>query len=203
MMRPTIFCVNASARRVRQICQLQRPMRDFISQCSRRSRYTSSYRPSSCNVTLFGPFDIAHRQLSAGNDSNGESSSSPGINIIESAAATAQWKRNNYRKIEDRFAQPQKEGNDPEKDENTTTTSSSSHDRWEMSSPEKLPEPESVDEYEDVQPMWKSMESRVTKRRSLTLEQSGGKSGRRNVRKSEEDLWLEAGVYDSDKSKKE
>jgi hypothetical protein len=43
--------------------------------------------------------------------------------------------------------------------------------------------------------MWKEMESRLTRRRSLTLEQRGGKSGRRNVRRRDEDVWLEAGVY--------
>ncbi len=63
--------------------------------------------------------------------------------------------------------------------------------------------PLAIDEYEDVQPMWKEMESRVTRRRSLTHEQRGGVSGRRNVRKSDEDMWLEAGVYDTNESKKE
>lgn len=42
------------------------------------------------------------------------------------------------------------------------------------------------------------MESRVTKRRSYTLQEKGGVSGRRNVRRSDEDVWLEAGVYDAD-----
>lgn len=55
-----------------------------------------------------------------------------------------------------------------------------------------------IDSYEDVQPMWKEMESRVTRRRSLTLDQRGGVSGRRNVRKSDEEFWLEAGVYGGD-----
>ena len=68
-------------------------------------------------------------------------------------------------------------------------------------------EPLQIDNYEDVQPMWKEMESRVTRRRSLTLEQRGGKTGRRNVRRSDEDVWLEAGVYgggsDGDDSRKE
>ena len=60
-------------------------------------------------------------------------------------------------------------------------------------------EPLNIDNYDDVQPMWKEMESRVTRRRSLTLEQRGGVSGRRNVRKSEEDYWAQAGVYDEKK----
>lgn len=47
------------------------------------------------------------------------------------------------------------------------------------------------------------MESRVTKRRALTeadLARKGVSSGRNNVRKSDEDLWLAAGVYDIDNS---
>ena len=53
---------------------------------------------------------------------------------------------------------------------------------------------------DDVQQMWRNMESRVTKRRPLTLEQRQGKTGRRNVKKTDEDAWLEAGLYDDEKS---
>ena len=100
--------------------------------------------------------------------------------IIDSAAATTQWKRNQYQKLEDKF-------ND--KPSSTDTQHS---------------EPLNIDNYEDVQPMWKEMESRVTRRRSLTLEQlkqRGGVSGRQNIRKSEEDYWEKAGVYDKDEKK--
>lgn len=54
---------------------------------------------------------------------------------------------------------------------------------------------------EDLQPMWKQMESRVKNRRSYRL--GGGrpgrenlKVGRRNVRQTEEDVWLQQGLYD-------
>ncbi|KAL7444056.1 hypothetical protein ACHAXM_009271, partial [Skeletonema potamos] len=101
--------------------------------------------------------------------------------IIDSTAATTQWKRNQYRKIEDKFNSDNDESN-----------------RILYTDTKKL-EPLNIDNYEDVQPMWKEMESRVTRRRSLTLEQlkqRGGVSGRRNIRKSEEDYWERAGVYD-------
>lgn len=49
---------------------------------------------------------------------------------------------------------------------------------------------------DDLQQMWRDMESRVLNRRSLTAAERGGRVGRRNVRKSDEDVWLEAGVYD-------
>ena len=47
----------------------------------------------------------------------------------------------------------------------------------------------------ELQPEWKSMESRVTNRRSLTKEETGGKTGRSNIRQTEEDVWLESGLY--------
>ena len=109
--------------------------------------------------------------------------------IIDSAAATTQWKRNQYRKIEDKF-------------NNNECNQPSSTDTQHL---EPL-EPLNIDSYEDVQPMWKQMESRVTKRRSLTLQQlkqRGGISGRQNIRKSEEDFWEKAGVYDKEETPKD
>ncbi|KAL7507504.1 hypothetical protein ACHAXN_004689 [Cyclotella atomus] len=97
--------------------------------------------------------------------------------ILDSTAATTQWKRNHYRKITEKF------------DTNTKDDTPNSNPKE---------EPLQIDNYEDVQPMWKQMESRVTRRRSLTEDQRGGVSGRRNVRRSDEDVWLEAGVYDVD-----
>jgi len=54
----------------------------------------------------------------------------------------------------------------------------------------------SVQDDEDLQPMWKDMESRVKNRRSRTLAENKGKIGRTNVRKTDEDVWLEQGLYD-------
>ena len=63
----------------------------------------------------------------------------------------------------------------------------------------KFQPPREITNDEDLQPMWKEMESRVTKRKTLTKEQAGGKIGRRNVRKTDEEAWLQAGLYhDSD-----
>lgn len=47
----------------------------------------------------------------------------------------------------------------------------------------------------ELQPEWKSMESRVTNRRTLTKEETGGKTGRSNIRQTEEDVWLASGLY--------
>lgn len=112
------------------------------------------------------PPDVTRRRLSAGSGINGDSSSS-GSGIVESAAATMQWKRDHYRKIEDKF-QHQTKDDSGGKGERS--------DASETSSSEQKPEPLRIDKYEDVQPMWKEMESRVTRRRSLTLQQRDRKS---------------------------
>ena len=117
------------------------------------------------------------------NNNQGSGVNGSADDIIDSAAATTQWKRNHYQKIEDKF--------------NNKTSSTTDTQNL---------EPLNIDDYEDVQPMWKAMESRVTQRRSLTLEQlkrRGGVSGRRNIRKSEEDYWVKAGVYDDKEEKKD
>ena len=56
-----------------------------------------------------------------------------------------------------------------------------------------------ISDDDDVQPQWIAMESRVTKRpRAMTLEEAkakGVKTGRSNIKKTEEDVWLSEGVY--------
>ena len=119
---------------------------------------------------------------------NGQSSTmsaSQSSDILESAAATTQWKRSQYQNIQDKFNKTNI-GDTPTNESSTQQTTN-----------QKQQEPLNITNYDDVQPMWKEMESRVTKRRSLTLQQRGGVSGRRNVRKSDEDVWLEAGVYNN------
>ena len=54
----------------------------------------------------------------------------------------------------------------------------------------------SIESDDDLQPMWKEMESRVLRRRSLTIEKAGGQVGRTNVRATDEESWLKAGMYD-------
>ena len=122
------------------------------------------------------------RQFSTDDGIDGKS----GKDSIESAKATTQWKRSHYRKIVDKFHQPQP---------TSPTTNNIDKSSSEIPNTHQL-EPLIIDNYENVQPMWKGMESRVTKRIALTVDQRGGVSGRRNVRKSDEDMWLESGMYD-------
>lgn len=58
-----------------------------------------------------------------------------------------------------------------------------------------------IESDEELQPMWKDMESRVTKRRPRTLADTGGKTGRSNIRKTDEEAWLRAGLYDEKEEK--
>ena len=121
---------------------------------------------------------------------NGEPPS--GKDVIQSAAATTQWKRTQYREVEEKFRPQMQEGSRADKMNSTSNSD-------EVSSTTSTDDvfPLHIENYEDVQPMWKEMESRVTRRKSLTLEQRGGVCGRRNVRKCDEDIWMQAGVYDS------
>lgn len=54
----------------------------------------------------------------------------------------------------------------------------------------------SIQNDSDLQPMWKEMESRVLRRRSVKIENAGGRVGRSNIRPTDEDSWLRAGMYD-------
>jgi len=62
----------------------------------------------------------------------------------------------------------------------------------------KFQEPKEINNDEDLQPMWKDMESRVTRRRTYTKQEAGGKVGRRNIRPTDEEAWLQAGLYSDD-----
>jgi len=62
----------------------------------------------------------------------------------------------------------------------------------------ELPEPLEINSDDEVQQMWKDMESRVTRRRTLTIADAkmmGKKVGRSNIRKTDEEAWLMAGLY--------
>ena len=95
------------------------------------------------------------------------------------------------------------DGNNDIKDSPTATDSVRSTE-WRKASLDQLERKfaaEGIDTFRliqsdtDLQPEWKSMESRVTNRRTLTKEETGGKTGRSNIRQTEEDVWLESGLY--------
>jgi hypothetical protein len=58
-----------------------------------------------------------------------------------------------------------------------------------------------IESDEDLQPMWSSLESRVKNRRPRTLNETGGKTGRANIKQTDEELWLQEGLYDEESKK--
>lgn len=62
-------------------------------------------------------------------------------------------------------------------------------------------EPEAIEKEEELQPMWKNMESRVRNRRPQTLADTKGKTGRQNIKKTDEEMWLQEGLYNDDEKK--
>ena len=114
---------------------------------------------------------VGRRQFASVNGAvNGSSGDDkgPSSDPAASLAASMQWRRSQIDKLESKFD----DKNDGDDDTPDITTD------------------------EELQPMWRDMESRVTRRRSLTAAERGpGKVGRRNVRKSDEDVWLASGLY--------
>ena len=53
-----------------------------------------------------------------------------------------------------------------------------------------------IESDDELQPMWKDMESRVLRRKSVPIENAKGRVGRSNVRPTDEESWLVAGLYD-------
>jgi len=113
---------------------------------------------------------------------------------VSAAAASAEWRKSQLNKIEEKFGLEKTAGPSSVNGSATNEATESTRPRAVVATEEPL----KIESDEDLQPMWKDMESRVTRRRPLTVEQRGGKVGRRNVRKSDEDMWLQAGLYDDD-----
>ena len=129
---------------------------------------------------------------SANGKVNGASSGDEGPSSL---AASIQWRRNQIDTLESKFTPAAGEGgdhNDTEVDDENGSRDNT---------------PDGITSDEELQPMWRDMESRVTRRRSLTaVERKAGEVGRRNIRKSDEDVWLEGGLYneaDGGEEKKE
>lgn len=55
---------------------------------------------------------------------------------------------------------------------------------------------EVVENEQDLQQMWRNMEGRVTRRRPRTVEETGGLTGRQNIKRTDEEFWLREGLYE-------
>lgn len=119
------------------------------------------------------PMSIYGRQLHSTilqNDKTNDESS-----VLDGLEANSRWRKGQLSKITDTFENAGKGGL------------------------AVRPVPMEINSDDEVQPMWKDMESRVTRRRAMTKAEAtakGKKIGRSNVRKTDEEAWLSAGLYD-------
>jgi hypothetical protein len=66
-----------------------------------------------------------------------------------------------------------------------------------------------IDSEEELQPQWKEMESRVTRRKPRSVQQTiDGRpvkrpTGRMNVRKTDEDVWAQEGMYEEQQEQRQ
>lgn len=125
------------------------------------------------------------RGLASQGDKN-ETTSKKESTVLDGLAATAKWKKGQLARLSDNLKATNEEDG---------LHSSSTHQRVGVD----VTVPNEIDSDEDVQPMWREMESRVVKRRSLTIEEAkikGKGTGRSNLRHTDEEAWLNAGLYD-------
>ena len=121
------------------------------------------------HLLLFRQIQCSSQRNSSSSDGKGSSSS-----LLDSLNSSSNWRKGQLNTITDKF----KAGTDPK------------------------PEPMKITSDDDVQQTWKDMESRVVRRRTMDLSEAkakGKKVGRRNVRKTDEEVWLDAGLYDEEK----
>jgi hypothetical protein len=120
---------------------------------------------------------------------NGEESKDvESSSVIDGLEASSAWKRGQLSKLSDKF-----EDKLP-----TMTDDNGNNNNDKGNRKEEVSEVMEINTYEEVQQMWKDMESRVTRRRTMTLSEAkinGKVVGRKNLRKTDEEAWLEAGLY--------
>ena len=128
---------------------------------------------------LFRQFQCSPVQCKNTNSSSGEEEAKgSSSSVVDSLGASSEWRKGQLNKITDKF----------------DTSADSKKPK-----PEPKEVPITSEDDEEVQPMWKDMESRVLRRRSIPVSDAGSKVGRRNIGKTDEEVWLDAGFYDKDK----
>mmetsp|Transcript_15842 Transcript_15842/g.20108 ORF Transcript_15842/g.20108 Transcript_15842/m.20108 type:complete len:190 (+) Transcript_15842:124-693(+) len=118
----------------------------------------------------------------------GKSNDLGGSSVVDGLEASSNWRRGQLSKLSDKF--DSRNHGSVEEIERDTSSASNKVD---------MSEPLRISSDEDVQQMWKEMENRVTRRRTMTVPEaiiSGKGVGRKNLRKTDEEAWLEAGLYD-------
>lgn len=110
--------------------------------------------------------------------------------VIDGLTASSAWRKGELSKVTNKF----NSDIDHHDTSSSVTSGNGSSDKLEID----LSKPLAIDNDEEVQQMWKEMESRVTRRKSLTISEAklmGKGVGRRNIRRTDEEAWLDAGLY--------
>ena len=105
------------------------------------------------------------------------------------------WRKRQLEKLEQKFVVENQTNGD---DSSSSTVISSASASASTTDTSKSTTVIDVRSDEELQPMWKEMESRVARRKPRTLRQTGGRTGRVNIRKTDEEVWLQQGLYDND-----
>jgi len=100
------------------------------------------------------------------------------LDAVSAPPPSKEWRKVQLEQLESRLS------------EKPSTASSS----WSSS----LPPPQLIGSDEELQQTWRDLESRIRNRRPLSLQDRRGVSGRSNVRRTDEDVWLEEGLYDNE-----
>ncbi len=103
---------------------------------------------------------------------------------LASLHASSEWRKNQLSKVTQKFDEHQNDGSD----ENLRKDDVDKEEKTIINSDD------------DLQPMWRAMESRVLNKRTMTIEEAKRKQkpvGRRGLRRTDEEAWLEAGLYDN------
>jgi hypothetical protein len=111
--------------------------------------------------------------------------------MMDGFEASSRWKRDQLNSISDKFLG----------DSSTKFVDGSQSQRNQQRQQQQQPLEIASDD--EVQPMWREMESRVLRRKSVTVAEAltkGMKIGRRNIRSTDEDVWLDAGLYHNNNS---
>ncbi len=128
--------------------------------------------------------------------------------VIDGLAASSDWRKIQLSKVTEKF---RKKGEEVELD-TSPVSNTDDYTNNELNSKiqkgsfviDETKKPLEINNDEDVQPMWKDMESRVTRRKTITVQEAKirGKSiGRRNIRKTDEEAWMDAGLYLDEKER--
>jgi hypothetical protein len=114
------------------------------------------------------------------------SSSSSSSSRSTRSSSPNEWRKRQLDKLENKFKNHDEADRDVDIDTDTVQSTTDATTMREVQSEDEL------------QPMWKEMEGRVVRRKPRTIVESGGKTGRMNIRKTDEEVWLQEGLYDDD-----